>query len=1276
MQPGMTRGHSAAACLDSGLMGTWSADVARYLLGPACPRCYRAPVSGTVCLFCQAELTGPVADELRAVSERAAALLQERQSLVDRLPTAAPVALPTVAAPAVLPPPSGAPRSTTPPPTTAPRASSQISVQSVLAVAGAGLVALGAFVFTYLNADFTSVAARNTVIGVITVLFLGLAWVLSRRGIRFSAEAIGALGMAFVALDISAFVEVAPEGGDWAFGALGTLVSSVVMLAVGILTRIRSWFWLSLLGISITPAIFSAGFDEPWAPVIGTLAVGIVALGVHESIRWLTARFDSELRAERALATVLRLAVVVVVAALLVRIDEPWATTRALGSAAAIAVLALIAGLGSRHLLSRLWSYLAGGFGVLAVALLPFALDLPDGERHGYLALVPAAAAVAAILIALVPVPRALRLPAWPAGALTVALAAVVPAGVVAVGQGAFSALRTMLVRGSSGPDAVPDPWQVPDLVAFGREVGPSVILGLAAAGLGLAVLSWGIRRAAARRTAYEDAPAGSALPSAVLALAIWLGALSLSAIATWTALPWAGYLIGALALSALFVLAILLIPAIRGALLRYRVPLLVGAHVMIVISAFNAWSLDTLTVLGGVGAVAAILLLSRALPAPVRALYIGIANAYGLIVFARALDLAGLETIVVLCLTTTLAGLMALAATLVRPVPRSWWYAILIVTIVPFVIGVISVINPENRSGWTALSTGVIAALAVTLVITRRVGLTTLVRAMAAAVVLPAISVVVVSLTSEFLEASGSPVALPIIATIVACVLATGRLYRGGLAASGLAERAVRVVGITLEVSAFVTAAIAVLLALVLPASGYDVATLVLLLLGIGAAAARLFAGRRYGWWLAAASWTGALWCVWALAGVAVVEPYVLPPAVAAIVVGTVLTARGRDGMPLVATGLAAAVAPTLVILAAAGNGEGAVLPWRALAMLAASLVLLAIGLLVTRRPGATVPRLGALRIPVLVVAIGAAAGGAIQAVRIGLDVDPGGFATPVQQMLPVLAYSLAATALAAAAGLLLRAGSRWRIADAPGASSRWASTRWLLAPAVAYLVVGPISARGFEDLPMWTLWALALLVLVVMVLTVLFRETWLGALPPVWFLFGAAWCTAFAGWSTRELNVEWYSLPLGLTLLACGVLALLRPVDVPRQSLNSWPAGFRGSWPLLAPGLIATLLASVMATGTNPAIWRAIVVIGLALIAILLGSLFRLAAPFIIGLIVLPVENIIVFAALLSRNDGALPWWITLAVVGAVLLAIAVNSERRTASSGGFGARLRDLK
>ncbi len=443
------------------------------------------------------------------------------------------------------------------------------------------------------------------------------------------------------------------------------------------------------------------------------------------------------------------------------------------------------------------------------------------------------------------------------------------------------------------------------------------------------------------------------------------------------------------------------------------------------------------------------------------------------------------------------------------------------------------------------------------------------------------------------------------------------------------------------------------------------------LLIIGIGGAVAAVTTHRRYGWVVAGASWTGALWCYWAIQGVSVLEPYILPPALAAAVIGAISVVRKLPGIALYSAGLACAIVPSVVVLALAGNGSDE-FPWRSATLLVGSFLLILVG------AGLTGPaetplrvRLSTLRVPTLAAAAAAAAAGAIQAVRFGWSLDAT-TATPV--MVPALGFGILAALLAAASGRLL---TRTPV-DATSRDTALARSRWLYVPAAIYLVVGPISAIRLDWFSIWSLWVLTAVLLGAMIFTAKRARTTAVTLPPVWFLFLLAWCTAVAGWSERQLRVEAFSLPLGLALLAVGVIALRADNAAPtgENGFTRWPIGFSGSWRLLTPGIIALVIPSMLATGTDPQTARAILVISIALIAILIGSLRKLAAPFLLGIIVLPIENITVFAVQVGRSIGATPWWITLATAGAVLLVIAVTYERRDSGERGVAARLRDLR
>jgi hypothetical protein len=476
-----------------------------------------------------------------------------------------------------------------------------------------------------------------------------------------------------------------------------------------------------------------------------------------------------------------------------------------------------------------------------------------------------------------------------------------------------------------------------------------------------------------------------------------------------------------------------------------------------------------------------------------------------------------------------------------------------------------------------------------------------------------------------------------------------------------GLPEVDVRMVRLAIEASTLLTGALAVALALVRAAAGLDTSFLVLLIIGVGAAATALISRRRYGWIVAAASWTGALWCFWGILGIQVLEPYLLPPAVAAAIIGAVAVLRKLPGLGLYAVGLACAIIPSLVVLAGWGNGGD--IQWRAYGLLASSLLLLAAGATASRRRKGS--RVRALGTPTLVVAIAAATAGPIEAIRTALGFDRPWAASSQPLTVSVLELGVLAAVLAAVA-------ARFLITPERLSRSRW---RCVYMPAVIFLVAGPIAAIRPGWLPVWILFGLTLALLALMIATAVRSRAGAVSLPPVWFLFGVAWCTAVAGWSDRNLRVEAFSLPLGLALLAVGVLAL-RPATARVRSLTSWPTGFEGSWWLLTPGIVATFLPSILATGTDPQTLRAILVIAFALLAILVGSLRRLGAPFLLGIIVLPLENITVFAAQIGHTISATSWWITLATAGAVLLVIAVSYERRSGGERGVAARIRDLR
>lgn len=1209
----------------------WTRQAAAYLTDETrCPSCGNRREASGPCRSCFADLDGPVAQQVRAASAAAADALLRREALIEGMPRLAPIAPP--AAPAV----AQAPAAVIPAPAAAVAApADSLSVQSVLAVAGAGLVAVAAFVFTFLNPDLTDFRTRTLVVGVITVIFLGSAWLLSRRGLKFSAEAVGGLGIVFLALDVWAFSELAPtRESSLLYAAIATAGASLAVVALGALTRTRSWLWAGLVGVAVTPMLFGLAAGGDWGSVLGWLATAAIVLLVHEVVRRLRGRLDSPLNADRTTATIIQAVATVVVLAQLPWL--PWQTQadRVIVVAVLLLALAALAVLATRHQAVIMWSFVAGGFAACAIAVLP--LGASAVEWPWYLALIPAAAAIPLMLLAWLRRTGTVHRDALLGGAWTIVLATAIPATMFA----AMSVLSLPLIE--------PAASNIPQLGGA---------LGLAAVAAGSAGL------AALRARGSSGLPT---LARSARVVAAWFAALTLLALPAWSALLRPTQAVIALVFSLAIAASLAFVTRIAASPIVLRTPLLVVGHGLVLLAGVISWVDDALTVPVGVAIVAIIVALSRAMPRPLAPLYVGTAYAYALIVLANALVRADLDLIAVLCLVTTAGSLFALAATLTKVLPASSWQAVLVVTAVPFLIGVGSVVGV--RSGWTGLSTFVTFLLALTLLFTQRTGLNRIVRTAAAMILVPALAVVVICVGAQVLEVSGSPATLTVIAVIVGLVLPSTIAIGNLLVKRGQDAPTARAARLAIEASTLLTAVIAVLLALVREAAGLSTALVVLLILAGGFAATARFARRRYAWPLAGAALTGALWCVLGLADIAVVEAYLLPPALGAALIGAIMEARRRVGFEVYATGLFFAVGLVVVMLVVQESQSG--VPVRALALLAGAAVLAAAGFVLTRWPDARgVRSVVKLRWPTLAAAMLAASGAAVQGIRLGWERDELFPGTAV--MIPVLVFAAAGAVIAAIAAHLLSSGAE--------PDSAFARSRWLFAPAALILAVGPITAIRVDALSILALWLLMALLLVVMIVTVVRAGTRAVALPPVWFIFALAWCVAVAGWSARELRVEAFSLPLGFALLAAGIIAMRQRRDALPASFHSpltrWPNGASGSWRLLAPGIGVVFAASVASTGTDPQTWRAILVIGLALVAILLGALLKLAAPFIIGIIVLPIENLVVFAVQIGRNIGALPWWITLATAGAVLLVIAVTSERKTGGDRSVAARLRDL-
>ncbi len=1226
----------------------------------SCPVCGDSPLREPACRRCGADLTSPAARALWEASQRAAAALAEREHLRRTVPLTATGRVArasrgtrTLAAPpAQHAPPtsddvtpgaaSGDTPRTHPPSTEGPAASRrrETTVQSVMAVAGAGLFAVAAVVFTFFNPDLSDRVVRSGVTLAATVVLLVGARALAARGLRSSAETVGGLGIVFVGLDVYALMQFAPAAvSPWVFAGIGTLIAGALMAALSVRLRIRAWLGPSVVGLSVAPAMLGIP-GGTGSSVAGWLTAMACGMALVHALRRMRPAFGRSLTPEAVALTVAQLVAIVAALAHLALGTHASAVAFLWMTTASAAVVALVARVSSRRFATGLWSFVTGGALASAGLMLAHSLvetfataspvaDTASVAASWYPAAMLVGPAVGFVVATLLLHPVSAASASWTtAGAFLVAGAAALPSA----GRAAFGALVTI----SRSPDAA----SATDVAA---GVGTAV-------GFGLVALAFAFHGRVQRR---RGAPAWTTV------LAGWTaGAAAATAITVPHGQWWLHTATGLVIAAG----AALVTTRRRGITPAVRLPLLLIAHGALALAGLLSWASTPLAVAAAPSVVAVIALLAVRTPAKVRWAHVGAAYAYALTALAAGTSLTGIGDIGAVSVTTCAAAVVAMLATFVSRISARTWWAILAVTSVPFALGVLQVVR--ERSGWTALSTMLIFLLALTLTASRRPGLVPALRGVSAAVLVPSLGVVVVCLGAAVLPISASPVTLPVIAALVAVALPATDLVRHALARRGIPSGEASFASGAIEASSLLTGAIAAVLALARDAAGMPTAILVLVVLAAGSAVGALTSRRARLWWCAAAAGTGALWLCWRVAGIDLVEPYLVPPALAAIVVGTALQARGRDARPLVAAGIALGVVPSVVALALTGGSL------RLAALLVVGTALAAVA--TTMRPGTP---LSGLRVPVALGAMVAAAAGPVHAARTGLQIGAlgaGRVGAPVVPgdagaFWPALGWAAAGAAVATLAGYAL---ARWSRESAPPAARRW-----VYAPALAWLLGGVWPSIERDWATIWAMWSLMLAVLTLMLLIAARRRRSDGVLPPVWFLFGLAFTTAVVAWSPRDLRVEWFSLPLGLALLAAGAMHLSRPVDG-RPTVGSWPRGAHGSWVLLAPGIIVTLSASIVATFTDPLTWRAILVIVLALIAILIGARARLAAPFVLGVIVLPIENVSAFAVQIGRGIESMPWWITLAVVGAVLLILAVSYERRSGEAEGIAARLRDLR
>lgn len=146
-----------------------------------------------------------------------------------------------------------------------------------------------------------------------------------------------------------------------------------------------------------------------------------------------------------------------------------------------------------------------------------------------------------------------------------------------------------------------------------------------------------------------------------------------------------------------------------------------------------------------------------------------------------------------------------------------------------------------------------------------------------------------------------------------------------------------------------------------------------------------------------------------------------------------------------------------------------------------------------------------------------------------------------------------------------------------------------------------------------------------------------------------------------------EWVTVTLGIALLAHGALRLIRDSDA-------------RSFPSLSAGLLVTLVPTLLATFINSdsadTQWR-ILALGVACIgSIVAGTWLKLQAPLVIGTIVVLIHAAHTFAPALVAFYQLTDWWVWAVVGGAIVLFLGITLERRIRDLKVLNARFTSLR
>ena len=1086
------------------------------------------------------------------------------------------------------------------------------------------LLAVGAIFFLVYAFLTFGLAWRSAIIGAVTVAAFAGAWLLRRRRLTATAEAIAALAVVLFYLDAFALrandlLGTAALDGFLYWG-VALLVSSVGFVAWHRLSGLRTPSIAAFAVFAPAVACLVAGSTaqlDPADRVFAAFAAAAVGGFVHVA----ATRLGPNHTTERVLGLSFGVLGLVLAAgtAFQLRPDSQWAAAVGLGIVAALAlahVLVTVRTHGPRSV-----GAVIGGIGAAAASCVVLSAAVrADDSPIVRIAPVVAAAAVALAFEALL---RRTSSQARPA-ALAAMWTSTVVGAFIALPSLAEAALGTLM--GATEPLA-PGIWSVPGSSAIDLEADPGPAVAALAIVVALAAGAWQLGGRLARRRLLVLWPAaGVAIAAVPLTGVLWaevagwsllagfavvllvlardrsLGVRVLLAVVAATAMAlgytasWAStdtWWVGSLA-------AIVLLLASRGAIAAEpaRATLLGAALVLLEIAAgAGAWRANTL-LLGGAG---------RLPEAEHGVLAIAIV-VLALAAVLRGRVASGLDARVAFWVSTAAIALYA---------PSSF-DAVDAVLVVP------------DPAATALLASGLVGVLALWTTIPSTLHLRPE-RIVASLALAPAGALALQGLAR--LAGMHETVVVHALAPVTAALI---------VAAASLAVRPH--LRTARDAGAALVAGGALVWSFV---ADPDAAWLVLLITAVTVlifAISRdgLFGSvstRRHLVWASLALGTASLWRALADNPTARLEAYVLPLAGALLVIA-LLTWRAhrpepsRSAPSIALAGLLVAIVPLAVV---ARDGELA----RTIAVFAAAALLAVLG---------GIPASRAMR-PYLDSAAFAGSLGVVLAVpaRTAGMLDRGG-----RGDLAIDAWLAAAlVVLAIAAAAQSRLGGR---------------VRAVIAQVLLGLGLGLVTVIELVAIDSGSLGAARAIVLLVVLAAVHVAASVVARAPfapaIAWLAIGLAAVTALVVTARGVVDpLEGATAPIAAALLIAGAV-----------HLNRVPAAH--SWASLAPGILVLLVPSLIATFVDDALWR-LVALGLACVAlIVVGALARLQAPLVLGSAIVLVHAARTFAPQLRAVYESTEWWVWAVVGGSVILFLGFTLERRIRDLRSIATRVSALR